>query len=166
MYIVRRDNLKKVQDNIQTSWKYNLVSSLPPKDKILSILGKDYLKWKLNFFRSALLHMKTTVFLKYFVRACSTRLKYIMKVTGLLSLLWLKFKIDYNKDYLNRSSVSKRPHLFTLWFNNVMYTKFFFFFSNLKEKEKWKIKKWKNVFMWNQNYYFNFPIYICWHCFL
>ena len=33
-----------VQNNIKTSWNYNLVSSPPPKKKILSILTKDSLK--------------------------------------------------------------------------------------------------------------------------
>ena len=44
--------------------------SLPPKNKILSILPKDSLKTEIELSRSALFYMKTKVFLKYFVRAC------------------------------------------------------------------------------------------------
>ena len=47
--------------------------SLPPKKKMLSILAKNPWKQKLNFSRSALFQMKTRVFLKYFVRSCSSR---------------------------------------------------------------------------------------------
>ena len=48
----------KVQNSVKTSWKYDLVPSFPPK--------------KLDFSRNSLFHMKTKVFLKYFVRACSS----------------------------------------------------------------------------------------------
>ena len=41
--------------------------SLPPKEKTFSILAKDSLKIEIEPSRSALFHMKTRVFLKYFV---------------------------------------------------------------------------------------------------
>ena len=41
---LRTWEIRKVQNNVKTSWKYNLVPSLPPKYKILSILAKDSLK--------------------------------------------------------------------------------------------------------------------------
>ena len=44
--------------------------SLTPKMKILSILSKTAQKYKLNFSRSALFHMKNRVCLKYFVHVC------------------------------------------------------------------------------------------------
>ena len=48
---------------------------LPPSKKFLWILARDSLKifeffLKLNFFGSPLFHMKSRVFLKYFVRSC------------------------------------------------------------------------------------------------
>ena len=39
--------------------------------KFMSILAKDSLKIEIELIRSALFHMKTRAFLKYFVRACS-----------------------------------------------------------------------------------------------
>ena len=50
------------------------MSSLPPKRKILSALAKDSLKIEIELFRSALFHMKTKVFLKYFVFDCRMNL--------------------------------------------------------------------------------------------
>ena len=34
----------KAQNNVKTSWKYNLEPRLPPETKILSILAKHFLK--------------------------------------------------------------------------------------------------------------------------
>ena len=48
----------------------SLVSSLPAKMKILSILAKNSWKKKLEFSRSGLFHMETRVSLKYFVNRC------------------------------------------------------------------------------------------------
>ena len=45
--------------------------SLPATLKTLLMLAKTLEKQKLNFSRSALLHMKTGVNLKYFVAGCS-----------------------------------------------------------------------------------------------
>ena len=42
----------------------------PAKMKALLILAENLKKWKLNFFRFALFHMKTRVSLKYFVSYC------------------------------------------------------------------------------------------------
>ena len=65
----RSSEIRKVQNNVETLWKYNLVPSLPPKNKILPLLAKLSLKKKkLNFFRSALYDMETRVLLIYFVR--------------------------------------------------------------------------------------------------
>ena len=44
----------------------------PAKMKALLILAENLKKWKLNFFRFALFHMKTRVSLKYFVSYCGT----------------------------------------------------------------------------------------------
>ena len=66
---------REVQNNVKTLCNYNLVTSLPPKKKILLILAKDSLKIELNFSRSVLFHMETRVFLKYFVRGCSLVLR-------------------------------------------------------------------------------------------
>ena len=64
--------IRKVQKNVKTSWNYNLVPSLPPlRFFFLSMLAKDSLKIEIELSRSALFHMKTRIFLKYFVRACS-----------------------------------------------------------------------------------------------
>ena len=46
------------------------MSRVPPKKKILSLLATDSLKIEIKFSSSALFHMKTRVFLKYFVRGC------------------------------------------------------------------------------------------------
>ena len=56
--------------NVKTSWKYNLVPSILPKKKIVSILAKDSSKLESELSRSVLFHEKTRVFLKYLVRAC------------------------------------------------------------------------------------------------
>ena len=40
----------KVEDNVKTSWNYNLVPSLPLKRKILLILTKDSLKTEIELF--------------------------------------------------------------------------------------------------------------------
>ena len=40
----------KVQNNVKTSWNYNLVPSLRPEDKILSILAKDPLEIEIEPF--------------------------------------------------------------------------------------------------------------------
>ena len=37
--------------NVKISWKYNVVSSLPPKKKILLILAKDSLKIEIERFQ-------------------------------------------------------------------------------------------------------------------
>ena len=52
-------------------WHYNLVPSLPPKKKILSILAKDSMKIEIELSHSVLFHMESRVFLKYFVCGCS-----------------------------------------------------------------------------------------------
>ena len=44
----------------------------PAKMKALLILAENLKKWKLNFFRFALFHMKTRVSLNYFVSYCGT----------------------------------------------------------------------------------------------
>ena len=63
--------LGKIRKFLKKSWNYNLVPSLPPKKKILSIIAKDSLKKILNFSRSMLkFHMTTRVCLKYFVPGC------------------------------------------------------------------------------------------------
>ena len=41
---------REVQNNVKTSWKYNLVPNLPRKKKILSILTKDSLKIEIELF--------------------------------------------------------------------------------------------------------------------
>ena len=60
--------LGKIRKFLKKSWNYNLVPSLPPKKKILSIIAKDSLKKILNFSRSML--KSTRVCLKYFVPGC------------------------------------------------------------------------------------------------
>ena len=40
--------LSKDQNNLKISWNYNLVVSLPPKNKTLSILAKDSLKMEIE----------------------------------------------------------------------------------------------------------------------
>ena len=62
--------LRKYHENLKTSQNDSLVSSLPAKMKILSILEKTSGKQKLNFARSALIHMKTRVSRKHFVNDC------------------------------------------------------------------------------------------------
>ena len=62
--------IRKIENNVKTSWNCNLVPSLLPKKKILSILAKDSLSIETELSRSALFHVKTKVFLKYFVRGC------------------------------------------------------------------------------------------------
>ena len=52
------------------SWNDSLVSNLPAKMKVLSILAKSLEKQEVNFSRSTLFHMKTRVGLKYFVNDC------------------------------------------------------------------------------------------------
>ena len=47
-----------------------LMPSVPPKIKTLAILPETIEKQKLNFSRSVLFHMKTRVFLIYFLRDC------------------------------------------------------------------------------------------------
>ena len=42
--------LRKDQNNLKTSWSYNLVPSLPLKKKILSILAKDHFKIEIELF--------------------------------------------------------------------------------------------------------------------
>ena len=61
--------IRKIE-NVKTSWNCNLVPSLLPKKKILSILAKDSLSIEIELSRSALFQVKTKVFLKYFVRGC------------------------------------------------------------------------------------------------
>ena len=60
--------MMKVQNNVKTSWNYNLAFGLPPKERILSILAKDFLKYTLSLSHIALFPTKTRVFRKYFVR--------------------------------------------------------------------------------------------------
>ena len=42
--------IRKVQNNVKTSWNYTLVPNLPPKNKILSILAKYSLKIEIELF--------------------------------------------------------------------------------------------------------------------
>ena len=42
--------IREVWNNVKTSWKYNLVPSLRPKKKILSIPAKDPLKIEIDLF--------------------------------------------------------------------------------------------------------------------
>ena len=42
--------IRKVQNNVKILWEYNIVSSIPPKKKILSILAKDSLKTEIEIF--------------------------------------------------------------------------------------------------------------------
>ena len=42
--------MEKVQNNVKTSWNYNLVPSRLPKKKILSKLTKDSLKIEIELF--------------------------------------------------------------------------------------------------------------------
>ena len=42
--------IRKAQNNVKTSWKYNLVPNLLPKKKMLSILAKDSLKIEIKLF--------------------------------------------------------------------------------------------------------------------
>ena len=44
------ERLRKDQNNLKTSWNYNLVPSPPPKKKSLSILAKDYSKTEILLF--------------------------------------------------------------------------------------------------------------------
>ena len=60
--------IRKIHDNVKTSWNYYQVLRIPPKKKFLPILAKGSLKIEIELFRSAQFHVKTTVFLKYFVR--------------------------------------------------------------------------------------------------
>ena len=46
---IRKIRLKD-QNNLKTSWNYDLVPSLPLKKKILSILAKDYSKMEIVLF--------------------------------------------------------------------------------------------------------------------
>ena len=48
--------IRKVQNNVNTSWNYNLMHSLPHKNKTLPILAKDSLKIEIEPSRSALFH--------------------------------------------------------------------------------------------------------------
>ena len=41
--------IRRVQNNVKTPWKYNLAPSLPPKNKILSMLAKESLKIETDF---------------------------------------------------------------------------------------------------------------------
>ena len=47
---------RKVQNNVKTSWNYNLMHSLPHKNKVLPILAEDSLKIEIEPSRSALFH--------------------------------------------------------------------------------------------------------------
>ena len=40
----------ELPNNFKTSWNYTLVPSLPPKNKTLSILAKEYLKTEIELF--------------------------------------------------------------------------------------------------------------------
>ena len=42
--------LRKVENNVNTSWKFNLVPSLLPQTKILLMLAKDSLKIEIELF--------------------------------------------------------------------------------------------------------------------
>ena len=66
--------------NLITSYNGGLLSSLPPKIKILSTLAKTLEKHKSNFSRSALFHMKTRVCIKHFFHDC--RVFYILLYHG------------------------------------------------------------------------------------
>ena len=58
-------------ENLKTSWNYCLVLSTLPKLKILSALAKKTPeKHELNFSLNALFHIKTRVYLKYFMNNC------------------------------------------------------------------------------------------------
>ena len=64
--------IRKYLENLKFSLIYFLVLSPPPEMKFLSVLVDiSPEKQKLNFSRSGLLHIKTRVYLKYFVNDCS-----------------------------------------------------------------------------------------------
>ena len=42
--------MRKVQNDVKTLWNYNLVLSLPPRNKILSVLAKNSLKIEIELF--------------------------------------------------------------------------------------------------------------------
>ena len=42
--------MRKVQNDVKTLWNYNLVLSLPPKNKNFSVLAKDSLKIEIELF--------------------------------------------------------------------------------------------------------------------
>ena len=73
--------------------------SPPQKMKILSILTKTPEKWKLNFFRSALFHMKTRICLKYFVYDCLWKQFFCYS-----KLVPVPFKLNFFDDFGNSSS--------------------------------------------------------------
>ena len=50
MFPHKKKRLRKDQNNLKTSWSYNLVPSLPLKKKILSILAKDHFKIEIELF--------------------------------------------------------------------------------------------------------------------
>ena len=48
--VERLKETRKDQNNLKTSWNYNLVPSLPLEKNILSILSKDYSKIEIVLF--------------------------------------------------------------------------------------------------------------------
>ena len=64
------EEIMKYYENLKPSRNYSLVSSLHPKMKLLSIKGKTVLKLKLNFYRSAVFHTNTKVYVIYFGKNC------------------------------------------------------------------------------------------------
>ena len=59
--------IMKYQENLKSSQNYSLVLSLLPTKKFCRYQQKSPQKQKLNLFRITLFHMKTKVYLKYFV---------------------------------------------------------------------------------------------------
>ena len=82
-YDLRSQEIRKVQNSVKTSWKYDLVPSFPPK--------------KLNFSRNSLFRMKTRVSLKYLVRACSSN---SLVVKGNCAETWESLQIFWPELYI------------------------------------------------------------------
>ena len=74
-YDLGSQKIRKVQNNVKTSWNYNLLPSLSPKKEILSVIAKGSFNIEKNFAKqnfscSVLFYMKARVLLKYFVFGC------------------------------------------------------------------------------------------------
>ena len=71
---LKTQDLRKIQNNVKTSWNHILVPSLPPKKKLLSILAKDFLKIEIELFPQGTISHENYSFPQiFFVRACTQK---------------------------------------------------------------------------------------------